>query len=511
LLPLAVRVVAALLAGRPAWRIAHVAGLLADERHRLGVLEAGDLAVEASISLSYGTLPTQARQMLRLLAVLEAPDFAAWAGAAVCDLPLDSAIALMERLVDAFLLESAATDQIGQLRYRFHDLVRIFARHHTEGELPALSPREAVERATGAWLTLAEHAAGRVDGLLPDPHLHTLTRSVVDDRLIAAAKAEPVPWLEAERTAIVATVRQAAQAGFIPLAADLAWAVNGYCSLHGHLGDAHTTMAAVVAAARMAGDEEIEATAALGLASALAEQGDPPGAQELFRFTVQTAQRLGLPRLEAHARLSLAVVDRVSFDLPAARAGLQRAIELATASGAEHYRIYALSELGVIHLAQGDLDRAQECFTEALSALRPLGDVRGQTKAMMRLAAIEQRRGRCGQAAQGFQEALELADRHGDVRAGGEARYRLGLLLLDGGSPDLAAELLGQAAAGSEDVGDAHGIALSNEALGRAYALLGDTAAAREAFAIALEHYERVGLQPRENEVRQHLAELNAA
>ncbi|HTE39098.1 MAG TPA: NB-ARC domain-containing protein, partial [Reyranella sp.] len=363
LLPLAVRVVAALLAGRSAWQVAHVADMLADEHHRLGVLAAGDVAVAASISLSYSTLPPKARRMLRLLGVLEAPDFPAWVGAALCDIPLDAATQLMERLVDAFLLENTATDQTGQHRYRFHDLVRIFARHHTADEMPLVDRREVLDRATRAWLTLAELAAGQIHGFASGLEPHTADRWPADERQIRAVVADPVPWLDAERAAIAATVGQAAGAGLAAKACDLAWSVSGYCSLHCHFTDWQAMMAKVATAAQLANDTAIETSATLGLASALAEQGDPRAAQALLRPAVDTAHRLGLPNLEVHARLSLAVIDRVSGDLASARAGFEHAIELATSAGIEVQRAYGLSEVGALYVAGGELDKAEQCFT----------------------------------------------------------------------------------------------------------------------------------------------------
>jgi hypothetical protein len=52
-LPLAIRIVAAKLAGRPGWSIASVAGRLAAEHDRLAELNCGDLAVRASFRQGY--------------------------------------------------------------------------------------------------------------------------------------------------------------------------------------------------------------------------------------------------------------------------------------------------------------------------------------------------------------------------------------------------------------------------------------------------------------------------
>ncbi|WP_462202564.1 hypothetical protein [Frankia sp. CcWB3] len=60
-------------------------------------------------------------------------DFAPWAAAAVLDLDLDEAEDVVDRLADAQLLERRGADRTGTERYRFHDLLRVFARERETG------------------------------------------------------------------------------------------------------------------------------------------------------------------------------------------------------------------------------------------------------------------------------------------------------------------------------------------------------------------------------------------
>src|SRR5262249_1556946 len=69
-LPLAIRIAASRLASRPAWTAGFLAARLSDERLRLRELAVGDLAVRASISVSYRALfegDVQAAALFRLL------------------------------------------------------------------------------------------------------------------------------------------------------------------------------------------------------------------------------------------------------------------------------------------------------------------------------------------------------------------------------------------------------------------------------------------------------------
>ncbi len=87
----------------------------------------GDIAVRASLELSYRNLSEPAQAALKLLALSSSPTFAPWALAALAGIPLASAERLIDDLVDVHVVEAEA--QLGKIpRYRLHDLVRAYAR-----------------------------------------------------------------------------------------------------------------------------------------------------------------------------------------------------------------------------------------------------------------------------------------------------------------------------------------------------------------------------------------------
>ncbi|NUR26910.1 MAG: AAA family ATPase, partial [Catenulispora sp.] len=128
-LPLAVQIAAARLSARPGWTVADLAGHLADAGRRLGRLQAGDLAVRGSFELSHAQLDDDLASAFRLLAGPEVPTLTVPLAAAVLETDDETAEATAERLVDLGLLETPEPS-----RYRFHDLVRLFAREKTEAE-----------------------------------------------------------------------------------------------------------------------------------------------------------------------------------------------------------------------------------------------------------------------------------------------------------------------------------------------------------------------------------------
>ncbi|MEV6767251.1 BTAD domain-containing putative transcriptional regulator [Nocardia sp. NPDC051030] len=121
-LPLALRILGARAAARPERGLGMLLTRLRDEGRRLDELRVGDVSVEATIRVGYqARTPAQARA-LRICALLEAPDFPIAVAAVLLDRSETETEDLLEDLVAAGLLEPHADD-----RYRFHDLVRLFA------------------------------------------------------------------------------------------------------------------------------------------------------------------------------------------------------------------------------------------------------------------------------------------------------------------------------------------------------------------------------------------------
>ncbi|MFI7443218.1 AfsR/SARP family transcriptional regulator [Nonomuraea indica] len=133
-LPLAVRIAAARLAARPHWQLSQLTGRLCSAGSRLDELAHGADDVRATLAVAYHGLDDQDRCLFRRLGLVQAPDFTAWVGAALLDVEVQVAYDACERLADIRLLDIAGRDEAGNVRFRFHDLVRDFAREQAEAE-----------------------------------------------------------------------------------------------------------------------------------------------------------------------------------------------------------------------------------------------------------------------------------------------------------------------------------------------------------------------------------------
>ncbi|WP_405496914.1 BTAD domain-containing putative transcriptional regulator [Nocardia sp. NBC_00511] len=218
-LPLAVRIVGSRLAVRPQWSIAFLAERLADESRRLEVLQTGELTLEAAFRLGYGQLNCEQAKAFRRLARADVPDFPVDGAAAVLDVPVFQAELLCESLVDLSLLETPAPG-----RYRFHDLVRLFAAGlagSTADRDPGERESHIVERLLEYYLASSKNLLGALD--YSNTTLLLVPTAMPGHPFLDGRQGQA--WNDVERPVVIALHRQAARLGgrSVALAADLAW------------------------------------------------------------------------------------------------------------------------------------------------------------------------------------------------------------------------------------------------------------------------------------------------
>lgn len=128
-LPLAVRIAGTHLAARNRWSPGRLVEALRDEERRLDVLTADDLSVRAGLESAYRDLAPAVRRTFRLLGRLDA-ELTVPGVAAALGVPAATAQEHLDALAAANLIN--VCDAGGQLRFRFVDLVRLFARTHID-------------------------------------------------------------------------------------------------------------------------------------------------------------------------------------------------------------------------------------------------------------------------------------------------------------------------------------------------------------------------------------------
>jgi hypothetical protein len=139
------------LSARRRARILELVEHLGDTTRRLDELQVGDLALHASFDLSLQALSESrdpvdqiAAHAFGLLSLPDSPDIGIPAAAQLIDQPQATALTALERLVDVQLIDAPEPG-----RYRFHDLVRLFARDCAAHRYPEPERLAALSRLIG--------------------------------------------------------------------------------------------------------------------------------------------------------------------------------------------------------------------------------------------------------------------------------------------------------------------------------------------------------------------------
>jgi DNA-binding SARP family transcriptional activator/predicted negative regulator of RcsB-dependent stress response len=414
-LPLAVRIAGARLASRPQWRLALLAERLADEHRRLDELTTGDLEVRASVALSYFGRGEVERRLFRLLGLLAAPSIPAWVAAALLETGPMEAEGLLERLVNAQLVEAAGQDQTGQLRYRLHDLLRVYARERLALEEPEPARRASLQRAVEAYLTLAE----RADALLVPSGLYRysgdpVSRPAAEHPAAAIVERDPSGWFEVERASLVAAVEHGCETGKGNLGWRLADTLTGFFQLHTHWDDWQQTHTLALAAARRAGDRDAEGCVLGGLGELHTDRACLDDARRCLHQSLAAFRETGNRRRELQCLLNLGFIDHEQGRFDDAIARLEPCLVGFQELGSRSWEAMALFCLGKVHLDQGRLDAAMACLDQSLTLVRAVADRSWEAAILRRIGLVRSAQGWPEAAVACLEQSLML------VRATGE-------------------------------------------------------------------------------------------
>ncbi|WP_112240751.1 AfsR/SARP family transcriptional regulator [Kribbella monticola] len=390
-LPLALRIAAGLLSGRPDQSIAgYVEELRAGDRLAgLAIGDEPDTAVAAAFALSYEALAPEARRLFALLGVVPGGDLSVPGAAALFDGSPREVGPLLEMLASVNLLQRERS------RYRMHDLIRLYA-----------AGRAEVEPGTdAAWQRLIEWYLRTTDAATEFEYspLVRLTERIFEENPFTDA-AQAGAWLEAEEQNLVASISKAADSGPYGVAWRLADVLRHYFSINDRVGPWRQAATAGLRAALAAGDRdgegamrhslgglaftvgevEVAITESAAACEAYAEAGFGLGEAALLcnlgmayddhGESVQAAEFLmrGIRAFRSLGRIgslwpalhSLSNVSHNLGDLDAAVAAASEALEIAPDGYAG---VIGRLNRGAAYRLLGESDRAEADMTTALS------------------------------------------------------------------------------------------------------------------------------------------------
>jgi DNA-binding SARP family transcriptional activator/Tfp pilus assembly protein PilF len=466
-LPLAIRICAARLATRSGWTIRSMANRLRDEHRRLDELTAGDLAVRASFEVSFASLPAPPRGIspagaFRLLGLWHGPTISTVAAAALFGCTEDDAADALELLVDAHLLESVAPD-----RYKFHDLLRVYASERAVADLPEERRNAETARLLEWYMRTAENA-----GQVVTPHAYTIPLDPPHDAppaLMFAGPDDALAWYDSERTNIPAATRQAAASGMHDIAWRLPAPLFRIFHARGNWADCIVTHRIAVDSARNAANRHGEAWVLNNLGYALGRTGDD--------------------------------ADGIAC--------LQRALAIRQEIGDRPGEAQTANNLGDLYQLAGRHEEGLEMLHRAVELNRQIGRRRGEGIALNNLGDELLGLGRAEEAADWLQQAFTTFSELEDADGLGYALYNLGRCHFLLGDDKAAVVSFQQALASHQSTGHLQQQARTLSFLGRAQARLGDSAEAKQSMARSAMIYDNLGDSVHAAEVRAEAAEIS--
>jgi tetratricopeptide (TPR) repeat protein len=499
-LPLAVRVAGARLAARREWPLSEMARRLEDTRGKLDELTAGDVSVRASLALGYAGLAVEHRRAFRMLGMLRSVDFAAWQLAALLDTSLGGALRLAERLADAHLLTCQAPDAAGQRRYRFHDLVRDFARERLRDEESAESQEGALRRFLGACLSLTELAESIIQpgGITHTPADAERWPECLDREMHGTVSASAGAWYASERAGLVLAVNDASDARLYGHAWELAdnlcaylepaslwddWAQvheialeaarqvqNPYgeavirrnlgvvARMRGQAAQAYEHYEYALAVFESAGDEEQIAETLGDLSDVHSDERNYAEAEACLERMIALCERRDLPRILGWACQMRAAIAQLTGCPTGAIPLLDRAESVFRSTGETRGGAYVLRCRGDALRDLDDYDNAQDAYESALGLLGQLGDPYGLGYTYFGLAVLRERQSDVGSAIDKYQRALAIFRDIGNIRSAAGTLLALGRLHAAAGNGKKAHTFFEESLTAYQSISDQNGI-----------------------------------------------------
>ncbi|MFF7941591.1 ATP-binding protein [Nocardia gamkensis] len=488
-LPLALRIAGARLMSRPNWTVAWFADRLADESRRLDLLAVGDLEVRASFALSYHSRSDQEQTAFRMLA-LTAATFPAWNLAALLDTDLETAEHLLENLADAQLVEIAGIDTTSAVRYRLHDLVRVFARECSTRHDTDDARRNAARRLIGDY-TNAVHAAASI--LHPGTDLDINKPDGADRAVVEIACAAPRRWFTVEQPNLVAAVELAHHFQLWEQTWQLAAALSAMFDWRADWQAwAHTHELALDATRQTTADGHAEAVILRSLGALYRELGRFEEAATMLTRAATLFRRHADQRRWAATMKLIGDTRRYQGRLDDALDAFSASLLTAQCESDDRSVAGVLNGLGDASRGLSRFAEADPYFIESLTIYSALGDELDHARTLVRYGLVHRDQWNTPQALRMFEQAISVFEEFDDQRWQARTLRHIAVVHRNTGNLDHALGLFEQSLSLFDRLADRRGTAVTLRNRGDAHRLAGNRAPAADDLTRALEVFESI-------------------
>lgn len=413
-LPLALSVVAARARYSPELPPDMLVRQLRETEHQLDLFDTGDIStnIRAVLSWSYRQLPRAAAQVFRLLAMHPGPDISVSAAASLVAMSQHDILRHLQGLSRANLLEEYVPT-----RFRFHDLVRIYAGEQTQADDPTDMRALAVRRFLDGFLHSARNASARLNADRPEIALNPPEPGAVISSFDSYEEA--MRWFQDEYQNLNAIIVWTAAHDYDEYTWRLALAFWQYLYLCGRWYEMISIHETALAATSRLGNSSAAAASQANLGVALTMLGRYEEGAEHFRAALDLHHAGSNLAGEGSALDSLAWVYVQTGEFQAAISYCDQALTVYERTNDPEGRARALDSLGVAYAGLGRYDESIEYGQQALELHVQTGSLLGQIHVRRSLGQCYARMARYQEATSQFEQALascrEIGDRHDEA------------------------------------------------------------------------------------------------
>ncbi len=440
-LPLALRIAAAKLAARPRQRIADLVAELSGEDDRLDALSVpGDSSgIRGVLATAYAALSEPAARLFRLLGLHPGITFTPHLAASLAGASLGRVRRSVDELAAAHLIAEVESG-----RYRFHDLIRLYARELAEG-----FSEEDVDRLFD-WY----RAVAATTNTALSPTRNRIVPSIAhppESMPFPADPAAAVAFLDRERDNLVPVVSRAMRLGRHRAVCELTYLLAGFFARRGSGTDRIAVCELGVLAAQRLGEGDVTyeglMRSALGVAFIAGRRYEE--ALEVLAAALPLAH--GSDEGHVHNNMAVAYAGLRRFD--EAAACFERALELLSRNDPSAVAV-ALNNVGYAGAQAGRGDVTH--LRRALELAREVGNVPLEAAVLHGLGLAHRNGSRHDEALAALRESVETYRRVGDLREVPGGLADIGVTLLGMGELDPALAHLTQARTLCRELGDRH-------------------------------------------------------
>jgi tetratricopeptide (TPR) repeat protein len=354
-LPHAVRIIAELAASGYAPQVADLLDVGEDEFH----------TIQAALSWSYQSLPTDAARLFRLLGGHPGPDFGLDLAAALADTTNARTRQNLTALSNISLIEQSGN------RFSLHPLAQAVAARLLESTEPEEHRTTAPQRLLAWYLETLTAAAAAL----------TATTGVF------ATSQDAIAWINTERDNLVAVVDLAGQRRW-PQAWQLLRSLRPYIERETPPSDWVQVHTAVLAATRLSGDLEGQAATLIGLALVHRRLGNTQSELKHLEDALDICRSAKELRGQAESLLLLAGYHERNNDLVTAVELANTALTIHQIVDIPDLQADAHYWLGITHARKDDVDEATRNLNIAAEIYRDRNDQTGQTRTLTQLGLL---------------------------------------------------------------------------------------------------------------------------